>query len=58
MTAAALGAGEVLLTSMDADGHLDGFDLALTRAVADAVPVPVIARGGAVGRQPMLGALT
>lgn len=43
----ALGAGEILLTSMDADGTLSGFDLELTRAVADAVPVPVIASGGA-----------
>jgi cyclase len=42
-----LGAGEVLLTSMDADGTLAGYDLALTRAVAGAVPVPVIASGGA-----------
>jgi cyclase len=42
-----LGAGEVLLTSMDADGTLAGYDLALTRAVAEAVPVPVIASGGA-----------
>ena len=42
-----LGAGEVLLTSMDRDGHLDGYDLELTRAIADAVPVPVIASGGA-----------
>jgi len=41
------GAGEVLLTSMDRDGTNDGYDLALTRAVADAVPVPVIASGGA-----------
>ena len=41
------GAGEVLLTSMDRDGTKDGFDLSLTRAVADAVPVPVIASGGA-----------
>lgn len=45
--AVGLGAGEVLLTSMDRDGHLDGYDLELTRAVADAVPVPVIASGGA-----------
>ena len=45
--AVALGAGEVLLTSMDRDGHLDGYDLELTRAVADAVSVPVIASGGA-----------
>jgi len=41
------GAGEILLTSMDRDGTRDGFDLELTRAVADAVPVPVIASGGA-----------
>jgi cyclase len=41
------GAGEILLTSMDRDGTGEGFDLALTRAVADAVPVPVIASGGA-----------
>jgi cyclase len=41
------GAGEVLLTSMDADGTLNGYDLALTRTVAEAVPVPVIASGGA-----------
>ena len=41
------GAGEILLTSMDGDGTLDGYDLALTRAVAEAVPVPVIASGGA-----------
>ena len=43
---AALGAGEILLTSMDRDGTKDGFDLALTRAIADAVPVPVVASGG------------
>lgn len=42
----ALGAGEILLTSMDRDGTKAGFDLALTRAVADAVSVPVIASGG------------
>ncbi len=42
-----LGAGEVLLTSMDADGQQQGYDLELTRAVAQAVPVPVIASGGA-----------
>jgi len=40
------GAGEILLTSMDRDGTWEGFDLALTRAVSDAVPVPVIASGG------------
>jgi cyclase len=43
---AELGAGEILLTSMDRDGTKNGFDLALTRAVADAVTVPVIASGG------------
>ena len=42
----ALGAGEILLTSMDRDGTRQGFDIALTRAIADAVPVPVIASGG------------
>jgi len=42
----AYGAGEILLTSMDRDGTRDGFDLALTRAVCDAVSVPVIASGG------------
>jgi imidazole glycerol-phosphate synthase subunit HisF len=41
------GAGEILLTSMDRDGTSDGYDLALTRAVSDAVSVPVIASGGA-----------
>lgn len=41
-----LGAGEILLTSMDADGTKDGFDLALTQAVANAVRIPVIASGG------------
>ncbi len=42
----ALGAGEILLTSMDRDGTRQGFDIALTRAVADAVSVPVVASGG------------
>lgn len=42
-----MGAGEILLTSMDADGTTNGYDLELTRAVASAVPVPVIASGGA-----------
>jgi cyclase len=46
-TGTRLGAGEILLTSMDRDGTQDGFDLPLTRAVADAVEVPVIASGGA-----------
>jgi cyclase len=42
-----LGAGEILLTSMDADGTLAGYDIELTRTITDAVPVPVIASGGA-----------
>ena len=45
--ASSAGAGEILLTSMDRDGTNDGYDLPLTRAVADAVAVPVIASGGA-----------
>jgi cyclase len=53
-----LGAGEVLLTSMDADGTLAGYDLALTRAVAEAVPVPVIASGGAGKLEHFAQALT
>jgi cyclase len=44
---AGLGAGEILLTSMDADGHQTGYDLELTRAVAENVSIPVIASGGA-----------
>jgi cyclase len=47
MKGVALGAGEILLTSMDADGTQSGYDLALTRAVTQAVNVPVIASGGA-----------
>ena len=43
---AELGAGEILVTSMDRDGTRDGYDLALTRAIADAVSVPVVASGG------------
>jgi imidazole glycerol-phosphate synthase subunit HisF len=43
----ALGAGEIVLTSMDADGTKDGYDLEITRAVSDAVSVPVVASGGA-----------
>lgn len=46
MRMAQYGAGEILLTSMDRDGTRDGFDIELTRAVADAVPIPVIASGG------------
>lgn len=45
--AAGLGAGEVLLTSWDADGHRTGYDLELTRAIGDAVTIPIIASGGA-----------
>jgi len=48
---AGAGAGEILLTSMDRDGTRDGFDLELTRTVADAVSVPVIASGGAGSRE-------
>ena len=53
-----LGAGEVLLTSMDADGRLDGYDLELTRAVGEAVPVPVIASGGAGNLEHLCQAFT
>ncbi|MDQ8153171.1 MAG: imidazole glycerol phosphate synthase subunit HisF [Gemmatimonadota bacterium] len=52
------GAGEILLTSIDRDGARDGYDLALTRAVADAVPVPVIASGGAGSAAHVCAALT
>src|SRR5262249_4879989 len=45
--AVGLGAGEILLTSMDADGTKSGYDLALNAAVSEAVPIPVIASGGA-----------
>lgn len=54
----ALGAGEILLTSMDADGTKAGYDLALTAAIAGAVPVPVIASGGAGDLLHMREALT
>jgi cyclase len=53
-----LGAGELLVTSMDADGHLDGYDIPLTRAIADAVGVPVIASGGCGEPQHMVDAVT
>ena len=53
-----LGAGEILLTSMDCDGTKAGYDLALTRAIADAVPVPVIASGGAGALSHFYDALT
>lgn len=55
--AAELGAGEVLLTSWDRDGTRSGYDLALTRAVASAVRIPVIASGGAAGPEHLLEAL-
>jgi cyclase len=53
-----LGAGEVLLTSMDADGHRGGYDIELTRAVSEAVNVPVIASGGAGNLEDLAEALT
>ena len=52
------GAGELLLTSMDTDGHQKGYDIAMLRAISDAVTVPVIASGGAGGPQHMIEALT
>lgn len=52
------GAGELLLTSMDTDGHRAGYDLGLLRAVSEAVSVPVIASGGAGGPEHMAAALT
>ena len=52
------GAGEILLTSMDRDGTRSGFDLALTRAVSDAVPVPVIASGGVGGLKDLADGIT
>ena len=55
---ASLGAGEILLTSMDRDGTRDGYDLALTRAVSDAVPVPVIASGGVGNLQHLVEGVT
>jgi cyclase len=54
----ALGAGEILLTSMDRDGTRSGFDLALTRAVSDAVGVPVIASGGVGSLQDLADGIT
>jgi cyclase len=53
-----LGAGEILLTSMDADGTQDGYDLALTAAISAAVPIPVIASGGAGKPEHLLAAVT
>ncbi|HZX33292.1 MAG TPA: imidazole glycerol phosphate synthase subunit HisF [Rhodocyclaceae bacterium] len=54
----ALGAGEILLTSMDRDGTKNGFDLALTRAVSDAVKIPVIASGGVGNLQHLADGVT
>jgi len=53
-----LGAGEILLTSMDRDGTKNGFDLALTRAVSDAVDIPVIASGGVGNLQHLVDGVT
>ncbi|MFN5961631.1 MAG: imidazole glycerol phosphate synthase subunit HisF [Verrucomicrobiota bacterium] len=55
---ASRGAGEILLTSMDADGTKAGYDIALTRAVSDAVPIPVIASGGAGNLDHMVSVLS
>jgi imidazole glycerol-phosphate synthase subunit HisF len=55
--AAGLGAGEILLTSMDADGTQAGYDLELTRLVSEAVPVPVIASGGAGSPEDLVAAV-
>ena len=54
----ALGAGEILLTSMDRDGTRDGYDIGLTRAIADAVSVPVIASGGVGGLDHLVSGVT
>jgi cyclase len=53
-----LGAGEILLTSMDRDGTKVGFDLGLTRAVSDAIGIPVIASGGVGGLQDLADGIT
>ena len=53
-----LGAGEIVLTCMDADGTKDGFDIEITRAVADAVRIPVVASGGAGSPHHMYEAVT
>lgn len=57
-TVADLGAGEILLTSMDADGTRNGYDLRLTAAVSAAVPIPIIASGGAGALEHLYQALT
>ncbi len=58
MKAAKLGAGEILLTSMDCDGTKDGYDIELTRMIAENVPIPVIASGGAGKMEHFYDALT
>ncbi len=58
MKAAKLGAGEILLTSMDCDGTKDGYDIELTRMIAENVPIPVIASGGAGKMEHFFDALT
>ena len=58
MKAAKLGAGEILLTSMDCDGTKDGYDIELTRMIAQNVPIPVIASGGAGKMEHFYDALT
>ena len=58
MKAAGLGAGEILLTSMDCDGTKSGYDNQLTRLVADNVPIPVIASGGAGTKEHFYETLT
>jgi cyclase len=58
MKACELGAGEILLTSMDCDGTKDGYDLELTRTISENVPVPVIASGGAGTMEHFYDALT
>ena len=55
---AAYGAGEILLTSMDGDGTKQGYDLGVTRAISDAVPVPVIASGGVGNLQNLVEGIT
>ena len=58
MKANALGAGEILLTSMDCDGTKTGYDIELTRMIADNVSIPVIASGGAGTKEHFYDALT
>lgn len=58
MRACRMGAGEILLTSMDCDGTKSGYDLELTRTIADNVPIPVIASGGAGTKEHFFEALT